>query len=343
MAKIAVKSEWMAGHLTQEQCGRSPQNRTLASAGGWSVSDVICNAGPGDRTFEEKHSNVCIAMVTKGTFQYRSNLGREMMTPGSLLLGNAGQHFECGHEHGVGDHCLSFAFDPGYFEDLVAETGVKNLHVCFPVLRIPPMRELSPLIARAHVHWIKADGEIPTGARHKSATKSEILATNPLASDQGFPTGTAMWEEIGTELAMRALELAGDCIPNQGSSLATEARVTRIVRMIESRPDQDYKLCMLAREAKLSRYHFLRVFQQLTGLTPHRYILRTRLKYAATQLALKQSSILNVALSSGFGDVSNFNHAFRAEFGINPSSFQKGTWRNPSRRSLSPCRSRLPI
>src|SRR2546430_5544229 len=44
--------------------------------------------------------------------QYRASLNgpglaEELMTPGSLLLGNAGQCFECGHEHGLGDRCLS--------------------------------------------------------------------------------------------------------------------------------------------------------------------------------------------------------------------------------------------
>ncbi len=327
----------MTRPLTQEQSGISLRNRTLACADGWSVSNVICNAGPGDRAFEEKHSKVCIAMVTEGTFQYRSNLGRVMMTPGSLLLGSAGQHFECGHEHGVGDRCLSFAFDPGYFDDLVAETGVKCLNTRFPVLRIPPIREMSLLIARAYIHWAKTGGKVLASAQGKSAAEGENLASNSSKLDRVFPTGIAVWEEIGLELAMRALELADDCVPNQGSPLAAEARVTRIVRMIESRPGQDYRLCMLAREAKLSRYHFLRVFQQLTGLTPHRYIIRTRLKCAATQLAQEQSSILDLALSCGFGDVSNFNHAFRAEFGMNPRSFQKGAGQNPSRRAHSPC------
>ena len=40
--------------------------------------------------------------------------------PGALMLGNPGACFECGHEHGVGDRCLSFHFDPGFFEEIVA-------------------------------------------------------------------------------------------------------------------------------------------------------------------------------------------------------------------------------
>jgi AraC family transcriptional regulator len=77
--------------------------RLLARGDRWTVKDVVCTSGPGDRSFEEQHSQVSIAIVVAGTFQYRSTTGRALMTPGSLLLGNAGHCFECGHEHGRGD------------------------------------------------------------------------------------------------------------------------------------------------------------------------------------------------------------------------------------------------
>ena len=38
------------------------------------------------------------------------------MTPGSLLLGNEGACFECGHQHSRGDRCLAFHFSPEVFE-----------------------------------------------------------------------------------------------------------------------------------------------------------------------------------------------------------------------------------
>ena len=92
--------------------------------------------------------------------------------------------------------------------------------------------------------------------------------------------------------------------------------------MIEEQPDEDHSLGSLAREARLSRYHFLRVFRQLTGLTPHQYVLRARLCRAATRLILEPGRVLDIALESGFGDVSNFNHAFRAEFGASPLAYR---------------------
>jgi hypothetical protein len=74
----------------------------LASGPGWRVEDVVCSAGPHDRPFEEQHDLVCVAAVTRGTFQYRTPDGRATLLPGALMLGNPGACFECGHEHGVG-------------------------------------------------------------------------------------------------------------------------------------------------------------------------------------------------------------------------------------------------
>jgi AraC-like DNA-binding protein len=66
----------------------------------------------------------------------------------------------------------------------------------------------------------------------------------------------------------------------------------------------------------------LRTFESVTGVTPHQYILRTRLRDAAIRVATGQDKILDVAFDSGFGDVSNFNRAFRGEFGVNPLSYR---------------------
>jgi AraC family transcriptional regulator len=100
--------------------------------------------------------------------------------------------------------------------------------------------------------------------------------------------------------------------------------VTRVVRTIERHSDAGLTLGRLAQEAGLSPYHFLRTFERLTGLTPHQYLRRARLREAAIQLAYSEprSKVLDIALDCGFGDVSNFNRAFRAEFGVSPRVYR---------------------
>ncbi|HZQ54373.1 MAG TPA: AraC family transcriptional regulator [Bryobacteraceae bacterium] len=298
MAKIALAAardlEKPGNSILQPALAR----RVLASGNGCSVSDVICRAGPRDHPSEEQHSNFCIAVVVNGSFQYRSGRGRELMTPGSLLLGNAGQYFECAHEHGVGDRCISFAYEPQRLENLAVQASLPIRKPSFSALRLPPIREMSGVIARTRALLAEADRSPRTGEQ------------------------TTIWHEIATDLAVRALELTNGSNSNHRSSPASEGRVTRIVRLIDSRPAAKHDLASLAQEARLSPYHFLRVFQRLTGLTPHQYVLRARLCHAAAKLLLEPARVLDIALDCGFQDISNFNHSFRAEFGLSPRLFR---------------------
>ena len=297
MAKIAIELERALTH--RARCGGPgiATGRLLASGDGWTVEDVVCTSGPDDRAFEERHADVSIAIVAAGTFQYRSTAGEELMTPGSVLLGSPGQTFECGHEHGAGDRCVSFHYSPAYFERIAFDAGARAGRCAFGALRLPPMRALSPLVARACA---------------------------------GIVAATAVsWEELGVHLAARATQLTGllsaDAPATPPNALA---RVTRAVRHIAERPHESHGLGQLARRAGLSSFHFLRVFEQLTGATPHQFLLRTRLRDAALRLATGGASILDVAFDSGFGDVSNFNRSFRQEFGASPRTFRASQGRS---------------
>lgn len=294
MAKIAVEPTREVARPEGGNVSSSLTAHCLARGDGWAVSDLVCASGPHTRPFEERHACPVIAIVAAGTFQYRSRAGCDLMTPGSLLLGNAGQDFECGHAHGTGDRCISFSYTPQFFERLAAEAGAAGAGSGFKMQRLPPMRILSPLIARA---------------------------CSALAGCTDTP-----WEEFSIQLAAQAVRL--DCGLSPGSSdwpQGAVARVTQAVRMMVGDSDSAHDLTSLAREARLSPYHFLRVFENLTGVTPHQYLLRVRLRRAAILLGTEATKILDIALNCGFGDVSNFNRTFRAEFGVNPRAYRAQT------------------
>jgi AraC-like DNA-binding protein len=125
---------------------------------------------------------------------------------------------------------------------------------------------------------------------------------------------------------------------------ANERRISAALRYIEARFSEPLALGQLASAVKMSAFHFLRAFRQVTGLTPHQYLLRARLREAAVRLATRPERILDIALGSGFGDLSNFNHAFRSEFGVSPRVYRRAeachllltrsTFRNSFRHSV---------
>jgi AraC family transcriptional regulator len=291
LAKIAVAVEEALARRALHSSPGQVEARLVAQGDGWTVEDVVCTCAPRDRTFEERHSHARIAIVGAGTFQYRSGNGRELMIPGSVLLGNQGQSFECAHEHGTGDRCLSFGYTPEYFERLSADAGFLGRGPRFTALSLPPLRVLSPLFVRA---WSGLHGSVGVS-----------------------------WEELGIQLAARTVQLAAFSNPVlKPVPSGAVARVTRVVRWIERRPEANLTLANLAQNAGLSLYHFLRTFQILTGATPHRYVLRTRLCAAAARLVAEPANILDIALDCGFGVLSNFNRAFRTEFGVSPRAYR---------------------
>jgi AraC family transcriptional regulator len=298
LAKIAAELETALAHRRHTGAPGRATPTPLAAGPGWSASDVLCTCTPSDRPFQEQHASVCIALVLCGTFRYRgSAAGRardaELMTPGSVLLGNPGQCFECGHDHAAGDRCLSFHFTPDFFDQLAFDAGATSPAArTFHALRLPPLREFSRIIS--------------------------------LASAALLGTTSMNWAEIALTVAAQTIQAASALAPDaRPIPPGAEARVTRIVRDIGHDPAAPHPLLDLAARAGLSPFHFLRTFQRLTGVTPHQYALRTRLRAAALRLATSSAPITEIAYDSGFADLSNFNRTFRAEFGATPRAYRR--------------------
>ena len=145
--------------------------------------------------------------------------------------------------------------------------------------------------------------------------------TDPFPGHRTFVCGPCRidrrsWDELCVQVAAEALRVAGALARKTRDVERRRCTSDPIVRTIERHPDAGLTLEALARSVELSPYHFLRLFERVTGVTPHQYVLRTRLRDAATRLTAELSKVLDIALDCGFGDVSNFNRAFRAEFGV---------------------------
>ena len=276
------------------------RSRLLASGAGWSASDVICVSGPHDRPFEEQHGAVSVSLVLGGTFQYRNGAGSALLAPGAVLLGNCGASYECGHDHGLGDRCLAFHFDPELFERIVAETpGVRRSTFALP--HLPPHPALVPLIAQAEAARDDEDAwALEEAALTVARTVLESLDNASRSSRRIRPD--------------------------------EERRVSAALRRIESSAAEPLSLAHLASEAHMSAFHYLRVFRRVAGITPHQFVLSRRLHHAALRLRRSHESISQIAFDAGFGDLSTFDRRFRRVMGVAPRDFRALRAKNVSEK-----------
>jgi AraC family transcriptional regulator len=272
----------------------SLQERSLAIGDCWRVVDIVCTCGSRDRPFEERPLSMSISLVLSGAFAFRSDGGTTLLSAGSWLLVNPDQAFECSHPHGEGDRCLSFQFSPGLFEHLAHEAGAARAR--FEHYRLPPLRQLAQLTARAATALEEHDS----------------------------------LEEVAFELAGAVIPLAAEPRARATTTSGYSHRIASVLRRLESDFQRPHSLAELARDAGLSSYHFLRVFKGATGITPHQWLLRARLRHAAQLLVTTPSAVTDIALDVGFEDLSNFIRSFRAEFSASPRQYRAAA-RNPGR------------
>ena len=78
----------------------------------------------------------------------------------------------------------------------------------------------------------------------------------------------------------------------------------------------------IAEKSHLSLYHFARVFSRETGLTPHQYLIRTRISAAQYMLKSTTVPIKNIAYDTGFNSESSFCFTFKKWTGVTPSQYR---------------------
>ncbi len=268
---------------------------TVFDSQDWSVAEIVCTAEPSERPFQERREHFAIAAVVEGHFSYLCAAGRALLHPGALLLGNAETCFECGHDHGHGDRCLALQISPEYFSEVAASAAGSGKYV-FSSAMLPAIPELLPWLARLE-------------ARLSSAPSLETESSVP-----------RFIEVVLAAASGRAP------VPARYSA-RDECRVAESLRYIELHADEPLDLATLAGVACMSKYHFLRTFGRIVGLTPHQFLLGVRMRRAAVRLARTRDPIATVAYEAGFADLSTFNGRFRDVFGVAP-----GIYRSHERR-----------
>ncbi|MFT4101630.1 MAG: helix-turn-helix transcriptional regulator [Burkholderiaceae bacterium] len=148
--------------------------------------------------------------------------------------------------------------------------------------------------------------------------------------------GQPIVEEVALAFAGQALRLSHDLGEDRRMPRAIdERRISTALRQIEQSSSDvesdELSLASLARHAGMSRYHFLRTFRRIVGMTPHQYVLHIRMRKAALWIRATREPLTSIALDAGFNDLSTFSRRFRGVMGASPSEYRRASSR-PSHR-----------
>jgi AraC family transcriptional regulator len=261
--------------------------RTELKSGPVSIIDYRCTSGPAQKPFTEVHQSCSVSYVRKGSFGYRTRGQVFELVAGSVLAGKAGEEFTCTHHHhSCGDECLAFHLEAEAADAIGLRTGVLRS------TGLPPLPELMVL------------GELAQTAAEGT-------------SDMGL-------DEMGWIFPMRFAEIvAGRQRRRDKTSSRDRRRAVESALWLDTRSHEEIDLESAAREAGLSPFHFLRLFAKVIGVTPHQYLVRSRLRHAARLLAAEERPITEIAFDVGFADLSNFVRTFHRASGLSPRAFRK--------------------
>lgn len=219
-------------------------------------------------------------------------------------------------EQGPGSTMVSVMGQPGLWR---WDNPVDVLHVWLP-------------------HRLVQRASVETGIVHpdRAELRDSFAAPNPTLRimaaamleelKQGVrPGGSLLVESIATAMAIQMLRDHG--VHSTGSDRAAadrldDRRIRRVVEYMRENLEHRILLDDLADLARVSRFHFVRMFRAAKGESPHRFLLRLRVERAASLLGAADLPIAAVAHACGFADQAHLTRQFRAAKGASPGAFR---------------------
>lgn len=140
--------------------------------------------------------------------------------------------------------------------------------------------------------------------------------------DERLPPETYLQALVDAILARLACHLTQALRDARRSDAIAPNRLDRVLRHIDEHLDTPLRVAQLAQMAGLSRSHFSRAFQHMTGHAPQRFIVGRRLSRARALLLSGHDRLAQIASQAGFSSHAHMTAVFRKELGVTPSRYR---------------------
>jgi AraC-like DNA-binding protein len=103
---------------------------------------------------------------------------------------------------------------------------------------------------------------------------------------------------------------------------AYQTAVERAIRHMKAHLAEPLDLDQIAEIAAISKFHLVRVFDEITFTTPHHFLACLRMQRAKELLLTSEASITDICLEVGYNSLGSFSKTFSALVGVSPQEFR---------------------
>ncbi|MFC4856987.1 helix-turn-helix domain-containing protein [Actinophytocola glycyrrhizae] len=99
--------------------------------------------------------------------------------------------------------------------------------------------------------------------------------------------------------------------------------VERVIRAMQDNLGEPITIDDMARTAMFSKFHFSRMFQRVTGISPGRFLSALRLQEAKRLLLTSSLTVADISHLVGYNSIGTFSSRFRMSVGVSPTSYRQ--------------------
>jgi AraC-like DNA-binding protein len=113
-------------------------------------------------------------------------------------------------------------------------------------------------------------------------------------------------------------------------SRVSKKAVGRVIQAMHENLSEQLTLDEMARTAMFSKFHFTRMFQRVTGISPGRFLAAVRLEEAKQLLTTTSLSVTEITHRVGYSSVGTFSSRFSSSVGVSPRTYRRSGGVPPS-------------
>lgn len=164
-----------------------------------------------------------------------------------------------------------------------------------------------------------------------SPAHPEVLSSLLTRIYEIFRTSCPLAENTLSDYITRILNGLLFSVQGKKRSALRTSSITDTIAYINEHFHESLSLDALAKQANISPYHFTRIFAKETGMTPHHYLIATRISAAKFLLKSSGTSVKEIAFRTGFQSETSFCNTFKKWEGCTPSQYRTSGTLPPSK------------